>query len=263
SWVPTPANRRRANAVAVIDSKVQSMINQRRATGEDKGDLLSMLLLSENEEDGTRMNDKQVRDEAMTLFLAGHETTANALSWALYLIAQHPEVEAKLIEEVDRVLGRRAATVSDLRQLTYTDMVIKEAMRLYPPAWIFTRMALEDFELGMYTIPKGSIILMSPYAMHRHPDYWEHPTEFQPERFHAGWENEVPKYAYVPFGGGPRICIGNSFATMEANLVLATIMQHSTLSLVPNRTTTPEPLITLRPNPGIDMQIKLRDAVPA
>lgn len=262
-WIPTPTNRRTRQAVAVVDARIQQIIAQRRAHPADQGDLLSMLLLAKDEETGAYMNDQQVRDEAMTLFIAGHETTANALAWTLYLLAQHPDVSAKLVAELDTVLAGRSATMQDLRQLTYTDQVVKESMRLYPPAWIFARLAIEDVTLGGYPVEKGSVVMVSSYALHRDPRYWAAPETFDPDHFAPGWEERVPRYAYIPFGGGPRVCIGNSFAMMEAVLCLATIMQRCRLSLIPGQQITPEPLITLRPDPGIDMRVHLRERVPA
>jgi cytochrome P450 len=205
------------------------------------------------------MTNQQVRDEAMTLFIAGHETTANALAWTLLLLAQHAPVEAKLRAELDRVLGGRLPTFHDLPQLIYTDMVIKEAMRLYPPAWTITREVMESIELGGYTIAKGSIVLMSMYVMHHDARYWPEPEVFIPERFSPGWEGTVPKYAYFPFGGGPRVCIGNQFAMMESALVLAAIMQRMEFMLVPGQTVVPDPLITLRPRGGVRMRVFERE----
>jgi cytochrome P450 len=262
-WLPTPKNRKRRHAAQVVENTIMGFINERRASGEDKGDLLSMLLMAVDEEDGGQMTNKQVRDEAITLFIAGHETTANALAWAVYLLAQHPEIEAKLANEIQAVLGDKPATIADLARLPYNEMVVKEAMRLYPPAWIISREAQDDIEIGGYPIQKGSILLMSMWVMHHHPKYWEDPEIFNPERFAPGWEDRVPKYAYFPFGGGPRICIGNQFAMMEAQLVLATIMQHYHMKLVPGQTITPDPMITLRPNQGIQMQLTEREPTPA
>jgi cytochrome P450 len=233
------------------------MIDERRASGEDKGDLLSMLLLAQDEDDGRMMTDQQVRDEATTLFIAGHETTANALSWILYLLAQHPEVEAKLLDELETLLAGRPPTVDDLHRLRYTEMIVKESMRLYPPAWIISRFATEDVEVGDYTLKAGSIVLISQYVMHRHPDHWAEPECFIPERFED--ESRIPKYVYFPFGGGPRICIGNHFALMEATLVLATLMQRIQFALEPGQQIKPLPLITLRPSPAILMRVAARE----
>jgi cytochrome P450 len=261
-WVPTRGNQMRRRNRDIIERTIRSMIEERRASGEDRGDLLSMLLLAQDEVSGAGMSNQQVRDEAMTLFIAGHETTANALTWALYLLSQHPEVEARLQAELDSVLGERLPTMSDLRALSYTDQVIKEAMRLYPPAWLVTRLAIEDVTVGAYTISKG-IVIMSQYVMHHHPAYWDAPDEFRPERFSPGWEDRVPKFAYFPFGGGPRICIGNSFAAMEAVLVLATIMQRWTFRIAPSHAVEMEPLITLRPRGGMPMFARQRERITA
>lgn len=260
-WIPTPGNRARRRSREVIERTILGMIEERRASGEDRGDLLSMLLLAQDEDSGAGMSNRQVRDEAMTLFIAGHETTANALTWALYLLSQHPEAENRLLQEVDSALGGRLPEMNDLRSLPYADQVIKEAMRLYPPAWLITRLAVEDVTLGGCTIPKGSILIMSQYVMHRHPDYWDEPDAFRPERFAPGWEDRVPKFAYFPFGGGPRICIGSSFAMMEAVLVLATIMQRWTLRLAPGHVVEMEPLITLRPKNGMPMRAQQREII--
>jgi cytochrome P450 len=255
-WIPTPLNVKRRKAAEVITHTIMNIINARRDSGEDTGDLLSMLLMGQDE-NGEGMTDKQIYDEVVTLFIAGHETTANALSWTLYLLALHPEIEAKLVDELRAVLGEYPPTVGDLGKLQYTDQVIKEAMRLYPPAWVITRQAIEDVIIGGYEIPAGSIVLMSPYVMHRHPRYWDEPEKFMPERFVPDWEDRIPKYAYFPFGGGPRICVGNQFALMEANLVLATLIQRCSLTLGQQVET--EPLVTLRPKHGIPMTIKIRE----
>lgn len=256
-WVPTPANRRRLRALKVLDDTVNGIINARRSAPHDKGDLLSMLLLS-TDEDGGQMNDKQVRDEAMTLFIAGHETTANALTWAFYLLSQNPEAEAKLNAEASAILADRVPTLSDLPRLPYHEMVIREAMRLYPPAWITSREAIAEVEIGGYTIKQGGIVLLSPYLMHRDPRYFDKPETFLPERFAPGWEERLPRYAYFPFGGGPRVCIGNTFAMMEAQLILATVMQRYHLALLAGFQPTPQALVTLRPRDGLPMRLWAR-----
>jgi cytochrome P450 len=259
-WLPTRANRERLHAGAVLDKAVMGIINERRATGEDKGDLLSMLLLSKDE-DGSGMTDREIRDEAMTLFIAGHETTANALTWTFYLLAQHPDVVEKLTQELDAALGGREVTMNDLAALPYTEMVVKEAMRLYPPAWIITRVAIEPVTVGGYELVPGNLVLMSPYVMHHDARYFDEPERFIPERFTQENEKALPKYAYFPFGGGPRVCIGNQFAMMEARLVLATVMQHYRPTLVEGQQIVPEPVVTLRPRDGIKMRMEARERI--
>lgn len=258
-WLPVPQNRRMERSVKSVDAIMMPIIENRRKSGEDKGDLLSMLLMAQDEETGTGMSNTQVRDEAVSLFIAGHETTSNALSWTWYLLAQHPEVEAKLHAELDSVLAGRLPTMSDLSRLTYTDQVIKEALRLYPPAWILNgREALEDTEIGGYTIPKGTVMFMSPFVMHRDSRYYDEPDAFKPERWADGLEKRLPRYAYFPFGGGPRVCVGNSFASMEARLILAAVAQRYHLSLVPDQNIQTDALITLRPKDGIQMRVERR-----
>jgi cytochrome P450 len=249
--VPTPANLRFRRAVRLLDGIIYKIIEERRAGGESDGDLLSMFLEARDEETGESMTDKQLRDEVMTIFLAGHETTANALSWAWYLLARHPEAEVRLLEELGEVLGGRAPTVGDLPRLRYTDMVVKESMRLYPPAWAFGRETVEDCEIGGYHVPVGTQLVMSQWVMHRDPRYYERAGEFHPERWVDGSVEELPPYAYFPFGGGPRLCIGRSFAKMEAVLLLATIAQKFRLRLAQDRPVEPQPSITLRPRNGM------------
>ncbi|MEP7291896.1 MAG: cytochrome P450 [Chloroflexota bacterium] len=252
-WFPTPENRRIHRAVERLDVMIQRFIDDRRKSGEDKGDLLSMLLMARDEDSGDGMTDQQVRDEAMTVFGAGHETTAAALMWTWYLISQHPEVEAKLIEELDTVLNGRAPELSDLPRLTYTEMVIKEAIRLYPPAWSLTRETVADVELGGYPIKKGHVVILNVYGMHRDARYFPDPERFDPERFSAENEKTIPKYAYLPFGGGPRVCIGNAFAMMEAKLIVATIAPHFRLELAPDQVVKPQRVFTLRSKYGMRM----------
>lgn len=253
-----PLERRATRARRDLDEIIYRIINRRRAAGsDDRGDLLSMLLLAQDE-DGTRMTDEQARDETVTLFLAGHETTANALNWTWLLLARHPEVEAKLHAELDSVLGGRAPTLADLDRLPYTDMVVKETLRLYPPAWGFGRMAIEAVELGGYTVPAGSSVGILSYLTHRHPAYWDEPERFLPERFSPDNESRLHKYAYIPFGGGARICIGNSFAMMEARLILATVASRFRLRLAPGQQVRALPLITLNPKDGLPMTLEAR-----
>ncbi|MEO8397817.1 MAG: cytochrome P450, partial [Chloroflexota bacterium] len=225
AWMPTPGKIRTSQAVRILDEIIYAMIAERRKTNEDYGDLLSMLLMARDEDD-KGMSDLQVRDEAVTLFLAGHETTANALNWTWMLLAQNPDAEAKLHEELDTVLAGRAPTLADLKQLPYTEMVVKESMRLYPPAYSFGRMAIEDVTIAGYDIPANTDINIFSYMTHRDARWWDEPEAFRPERFSTENEPTIPRYAYLPFGGGPRVCIGNSFASMEARLMLATMAQH-------------------------------------
>jgi cytochrome P450 len=261
-WLPTAGNRQRREAVRALDAIVMGMINERRASGQDRGDLLSMLMLA-RDDDGHGMTDQQLRDEAVTLVLAGHETTANALTWTWYLLSQHPEVEARLHAELDQVLGGRAPTAEDLRRLPYTDMVIKESMRLYPPIPSFARQANEDMEIGGYTVPKGLIISISPNVIHHDPRWYPEPDAFRPERFSKENEKLLPKYAYLPFSSGPRVCIGNSFASMEAVLILATMAQRYRLRLVPGHPVVPQATLTLRPKFGMKMVVEARVPDPA
>jgi cytochrome P450 len=202
---------------------------------------------------GEAMSRKQLRDEILTIFFAGHETTAQALTWTWFLLAQHPEAEAKLHEEVDRVLGGRLPTAADLHALSYTEMVVNEAMRLYPPVWVYVRDALADDEIGGYHIPAGSMLVLSQYITHRHPDLWEEPEKFDPERFSPERSAGRPKYAYFPFGGGPRVCLGNNFALLEAVLAVATIAGRFRLKLLPGQGIEPRMVGTLRPNKPVLM----------
>src|SRR5207248_449114 len=219
-----------------LDQSSYKIIDDRRRSGTDTGDLLSMLLEARDEDDGGQMTDEQVRDEALTLFLAGHETTANALTWTWYLLSQHPEVEARLHEEIAAVLQNRLPTAEDFPRLRYTEMVLAEAMRLYPPAWAIGRRAISDYRIGEYTAPARAIILMSPYVMHRNPRYYPKPARFDPERWTAEAREARPKFAYFPFGGGPRVCIGEGFAWMEGVLLIATIAQRWRMRLAPSQT---------------------------
>lgn len=256
-WVPTPLRIRSHYANAALNKIVYRFIHQRRMTGEDAGDLLSMLLLSEDE-NGSRMTDKQVRDEAVTLFLAGHETTANALNWTWWLLAQYPNVEARLHEELDAVLDAKPPTLADLRRLPYTEMVIKESMRLMPPVWSIGRTPNQDTEVLGYSFPKKTRVNILIYCVHRHPDIWENPHEFIPERWSEENIKALPRYAYLPFGGGPRICIGSGFATMEANLLLAAIAQRFRMRLIDGVEIVPQPFITMFPRDGLPMRLEMR-----
>jgi cytochrome P450 len=257
--LPLPVVRRYDRAQATLDRLIYRIIADRRARPDDRGDLLSMLLLaSDAEESGARMTDRQVRDEAMTIFLAGHETTANALAWTWHLLAAHPDVERRLHEEVDRVLGTRIATADDVQRLPYTRMVIAESMRRYPPAWGIGRRAVEDFAIGGYLVPKGTVVLVSQYLLHHDPRFFADPERFDPDRWLPDGQSARPKFAYFPFGAGTRVCIGEPFAWMEAILVLATLAQRWRLE---GRSTLPIPMqpgITLRPAAPIPMTARRR-----
>jgi cytochrome P450 len=252
---PTPRNRRIQQHIRTLDRVVQEIITEHRQLGASKDDLLSTLLAARDEETGEQMNDRQLRDEVMTLLLAGHETTSNALSWACYLLSQHPGVESHLHAELEQVLGGRIPNVEDLPRLTYTRMVLEETLRLYPPVVGFNRKALADDEVGGYFVPAGTLIWFTPYMTHRHPDFWENPDMFDPERFSPERSAGRPHFAHFPFGGGPRLCIGNHFAMMEAQLVLATIAQRYRLHLVPDHHVEPQALLTIRPRNGLPMTL--------
>jgi cytochrome P450 len=250
--LPTAENRRFRRSLRTLDEIVLRIIAERRRSKGDRGDLISMLMESRDEETGATMDDRQLRDEAMTIFLAGHETTANALTWTWYLLSRFPAAFRELRQELAQVLGGRAPTAEDLPRLRYTRMLLEEAMRLYPPAWIISRSASGDDEIGGYHIPAGSIVFVCSYVVHRDPRIWEDPEGFDPHRF----ESAPPKGAYFPFGAGPRQCIGNGFATMEAELVLATLAQRVRLELVPGHPVELEPSITLRPRQGMQMVVR-------
>jgi cytochrome P450 len=255
---PTPTNLRFRKGIGRLDDIIYDLIRERLENGKDTGDLLSMLLRF-RDEGGGRMSDKQLRDEVLTLLLAGHETTALALSWTWYLLSQHPEVEAELLEELLEVLEDRAPTVEDLPRLSYSEMVIKESMRLYPPAWGVSREAIAECEIGGYRVPAGTQLLIVLWAMHRDPRHFQDPEAFDPARWESSLAKKVPRYAYLPFGAGPRVCIGSSFAMTEAILLLATIATGFRLELVPEqRRVIPQPSTTLRPKGGIRMLLRRR-----
>lgn len=257
SWLPTPGNLRYQQATRQLDAIIYHMIAERRQTGGDRGDLLS-LLLQIRDEDGSQMTDQQVRDEAATLLLAGHETTANALTWLWFLLAQHPQVEAKFHEELQTVLGNQLPTLRDIPQLQYTEWVVLEAMRLYPPVWGLSRVATETCELGGYSVPAGTTVFISQWLMHRDARYFDQPTEFNPDRWANHLLKRLPACTYFPFGAGPRICIGKAFAMMEAVLLVATIASQFRLCLAPDFPVVLEPSLTLRPKHGMRMVLAQR-----
>jgi cytochrome P450 len=256
-WLPTKQNLQAKRAVRELTEIIDRIIQQHRELNEDTGDLLSMLLRAQDE-GGSRMTGQQLRDEALTLFLAGHETTASTLSWTWWLLAQNPRVEEKLHAELDDVLQGRTPTLDALSKLTYTSHVISESMRLYPPAWAIARLTIEDHEIGGYPVPKGTGIVAVPWVVHRDPRWYENPEEFLPERWEGDLLKTIPRFAYFPFSFGARQCIGNSFALMEANLVLATIAQRFRFRLLPSHPVTPLASITLRPRHGLHVSIESR-----
>jgi cytochrome P450 len=252
--LPLPHVRRFKKARARLDATIHGLIRERRKSGQDTGDLLSMLLFAQDEEkDGAHMTEEQVRDEALTLFLAGHETTANALTWTWYLLSQHPQVEQRLHAEIDTVLQGRAPELADIPQLRYAEMILAEALRLYPPAWAIGRKALGNFTLGDFHIPAGSICIVSPFLVQRDPRWFPDPKQFDPERWTPEAREARPKFSYIPFGGGARVCIGERFAWMEGVIVMAAIAQKWRLRLAPDQRVEPLPLITLRVKNGLLM----------
>ncbi len=256
---PTPAHQRFQRAGAVVDSFIYGVINQRRQTGQEArhDDLLAMLQSAEDEDTGERMSDGQLRDECVTLFAAGHETTAVSMAWTLYLLTQHPDVLIRLRSEVQSVLGNERTPAPDrFRALPYTLQVVQESLRLYPPAWIMSRLAHNDDAIGPYTIPAGATALICPYLLHRDPAHWPDPERFDPDRFRPGQDKDRHSYAYLPFGGGPRLCIGNQFALMEMQILLAMLVREFTVEPVPNSRVLPQPLITLRPKQPIFMNLR-------
>ena len=253
-YLPLPFLIRVRRAVRQLDEVVYRIIRERRESESDKGDLLSMLM-SARDEDGSRMTDRQLRDEVMTFLLAGHETTALSLSWAWFLLSENPEAENKLHHELARVLDGKNPSFEDLPRLCYTEAVVKESVRLYPPAWSLARTAAEDFEIGGYLVPAGSNVVMSQWIMHRDPRFFPSPEQFDPGRWFEEHTQRLPRFAYFPFGGGPRYCVGASFAMMEATLLLAAIAQRFRLRMVPGHKVVPVPSITLRPKYGIKMSL--------
>lgn len=231
--VPVPRNRLLHAAIRTVSQAVDTIIDERRQQNIDNGDLLSMLLMARDEETGQGLSLQQVHDEVLTMMMAGHETTAAALTWTWHLLSQHPDVERRFHAELDGVLGGRSPTFEHVAKLPYTQMILEEALRLYPPAWMFGRKAIADDEIRGYHIPANSMIFISPYCIHRHPDFWENPEVFDPERFSPGRSASRPPFAYFPSSGGSRLCIGNMFALMEAKLILATIGQRYRLRSIP------------------------------
>ena len=261
AWWPGRENRRFQKAVLSVDKIITDIVAEQRGSGEDRGDLLSALLHAKDEQGA--MSDQQLRDELVTLFLAGHETTSLALTYAFYFLSQNREMEQKAHEEAVRVLGDRPANADDVERLDYIGRVIKEAMRLYPPVWTIGRELLEDIELAGYTLEKGSTLLFSQWVTHRLPEYFPEPERFDPDRWLPERAEGIHKFAYFPFGGGPRICIGNHFAIMEAVLLLATLIRKYRLELLPNQELEFHPSVTLRMKKGLRMRLHAREKAPA
>ncbi|HEY0323836.1 MAG TPA: cytochrome P450 [Pyrinomonadaceae bacterium] len=257
--LPLPQNKRFEKAKRRLDETIYRIIDERRRSGEDHGDLLSMLLLSQDEEGTGSMTDEQVRNEVMTLFLAGHETTANALTWTWYLLSQHEAQEARMHAEIDEVFEERdRPTFDDVQHLRYTEMVLSESMRLYPPAWAIGRLATKETEIGGYSIAPGSLVLLCQYIMHRDARFFSEPDRFDPERWTAEALESRPQFSYFPFGAGARRCIGESFAWMEGVLLISTLARKWRMRHVPGHTVALQPLITLRPKHGMLMTVHRR-----
>jgi cytochrome P450 len=257
-WLPTPGNIREKQSYKAIRGVVEKIIDKRRQSKEHYDDLLAMLMEAKDEDTGEMMSNEQILDEVVTIFLAGHETTAVALSWLFHCVEENPEVEAKLLEEAQTVLNGNVPQLDDLRSLDYTRMVIDETMRLYPPAWVIGRQALDDDEIDGYHIPKGINMLIPVYIIHRDKRYWDEPDTFIPERFSKEKAKSYHKFLYFPFGGGPRLCIGNNFALMEMQLIVPMILQRYQLRKPKGFQFKQDPLITMRPEPEMLMQVYRR-----
>jgi len=254
--LPTPRRLKFLRGVRALDEIVYGIIRERRAGG--LGDDLLSDFLRAQDTDGSAMTDRQLRDEVMTMLLAGHETTALALSWAWFLLATHPDAQATLQQEVDRVLSGRLPAAEDVEKLEYTNRVIRETLRLYPPAWVMTRMAATAVEIGGYLLPPGSNVILSPWVTQRDARFFPRPEHFDPERWTAEDAQALPRFAYFPFGGGPRVCIGNNFALMEAPILLAAVARRFQISLVPGQVIEPSASITLRPRSGVCVRLQSR-----
>ena len=257
-FIPLPGDTAFRETIQQIDRAVYRFINERRQNPSEANDLLNMLLDARDEDTGEGMNDQQVRDEVFTVFMAGHETSAAVMTWAWYLIWQHPEVERRLQRELKEVLGERAPAFEDLPRLTYTRMIIEETMRMFPPGWLIQRSTLADDTIGGLSVKAGTTVLISPYVVHRHPDFWEDAERFDPDRFAP--ERSITRHAYLPFGEGPRLCIGNNVAMMEMQLMLAMIAQNYRLSLQPGIEIKPTTMPVLRPNTNLLMHLRPRTA---
>lgn len=258
-WVPTSSHINFKKASENMDAVIRRIITERRDKKELHHDLLAMLMETQDEDTGEKMSDRQIRDEAMTIYLAGHETTAVALSWFFYMMSIHPEVEEKIRQEARSLFPSGSIHPSDVHKLTYTKMVIDEVLRFFPPAWILGRKAIEDDVIGGYRIPKGFNVLVVPYLIHRLPEFWERPNEFIPERFSPDKTKLMHKFAYFPFGGGPRQCIGNNFALMEMQIIVASLIRDFTFERTSSEEPIPEQLVTLRMKGGLEVMVKKVD----
>jgi len=259
-WMPTPANIGAWRAAKRLDRIVDALIAERDGDNDERGDLLSMLLTARYPDTGEAMPHEQLRDEVRTILIAGHETVGSTAGFITYLVSKHPDIERRMVSEIDSALNGTRPTFEDLPKLKYTNMIVREALRLYPSAWTISRQALEDDRIGPYDIRKGSTIMLSPYVMHRNPKYWNNPEAFIPERFTPEEIERRPKHSYVPFGGGPRGCIGDHFALTELTLLTAMIYQRFTLQVEPGYQLRPEPMISLRPVGGVAMHVQRRSA---
>lgn len=260
-WVPTKINQRFKASSQRLDAVIQEIISTRRNTLESNpeaqfDDLLQMLITAKDEETGEQMTDQQLRDEIVTLFIAGHETTAMAMSWAMYLLAQHPEIVQKMRRESYEILGENLPNFENIRQLTYTAQVVNEVLRLYPPAWAISRQVMDDQKIGEYLIPAKEQVFFSPYLLHRNKAYWTNPEEFNPDNFLPERIKQRPSYAYLPFGGGPRLCIGNNFALMEMQIMLTLLVKHFDFEKMEN--VIPDPQITLKPKGNMPIKVSMR-----
>jgi cytochrome P450 len=253
--LPTPGNLRFKHAIKFLDDMIYGFIDDRRRADSSRKDLLAMLMSARDEETGEGMSEQQMRDEMITIFLAGHETTASLLGWTWYLLGENPAVEAGLRLEQREMLDGKTPSHEDLRKLDYIRKVLEEALRMYPPAWMFARRSVEQDNVLGYTIPAGSTIMLSPYVTHHLPEFWQEPERFDPERFAPEQMEQRPRFAYFPFGGGPRLCIGNNFALMESPLLLTMIMQNFQLELIQDQAFKLKPVATLRPQPSLWMKL--------
>ncbi len=258
-WMPTPRNKRFIKAKQTLDNLILDIIDNRRQNPSERNDLLSMLMSARDEQTGEGMSDEQLQNEAITLLVAGHETAASSLAWTWYLLAQHPHIAENLQSELQEVLNGSNPSLEKLSQLKYTRKIFDETLRLYPPAWGIPRTPKQDDQINGYLIPKNSIITVGAFMIHRHPEFWENPDEFNPDNFLPEKVNQRPKFAYFPFGGGKRICIGQNFALMEATIIIALISQRFKFELLPNQNVEIDPTFTLRPKNGIKVKVWKRN----